>query len=245
MAGDLPEPRPEPALVPGELRGYRQFELRPDGLYPMVLSGCGAWDGHLERAVCAAGADHAPPAADCRCGLYAWYLPGSATVSVGPVSAVVAARGRCILGDRGFRAAEARIEAVALPAAVRWNPAAASRARRMLAESYPRTRVYTSERRMLRDHEPQDLHALGITPPRDRSREYRAAAIGLSVAVPLLTFLLAALPHLGLAQRMQSWWPVLVVLAVAWQAGLVWILTRLMALQTSGNDGSTARGAQG
>ena len=86
--------RQEASLVPGELRGYRQFELRPNGLYPLVHSGSGPWDGRLERAVCAAGIDHEPPATDCRCGLYAWYLPGSATVSLGPVSAVVAARGR-------------------------------------------------------------------------------------------------------------------------------------------------------
>jgi hypothetical protein len=239
MAGGQPDPRSEPALVPGELRGYRQFELRAHGLYPMVLTGSGPWDGRLERARCAAGADHPPPAADCKCGLYAWYLPGSATVSVGPVSAVVAARGRCILGDRGFRAAEARIEAVALPAVVRWMPRSASRARRMLARTYPHTRVYGSERKMLKDFPPQDVTGLGIVPPRDRSREYRAAAIGLSVAVPILTFLLAALPRLASAPRLEQWWPVLVLLAVAWQVGLVWILTRLMALQ---NDHGQAPG---
>ncbi len=238
MAGGPPEPRSEPALVPGELRGYRQFELRADGLYPMVLTGSGPWDGLLERARCAAGADHRPPAADCKCGLYAWYLPGSATVSVGPASAVVAARGRCILGDRGFRAAEARIEAVALPAVVRWTPRAGSRARRMLARAYPHTRVYGSERQMLKDFPPQDMSALGIVPPRDRSREYRAAAIGLSVAVPILTFLLAALPRLASAPQLEQWWPVLVLLAVAWQVGLVWILTRLMALQGDHGQGA-------
>ena len=78
---------PGPDLVAGELRGYRQFDLRADGLYPMVHSECGPWDGRLERARCAAGADHAAPAAECRCGLYGWYLPGSATVALGPVSA--------------------------------------------------------------------------------------------------------------------------------------------------------------
>ena len=82
---------PGPDLVAGELRGYRQFELRADGLYPTVHSECGPWDGRLEKARCAAGGDHAVPAASCRCGLYGWYLPGSATVALGPVSAVKSA----------------------------------------------------------------------------------------------------------------------------------------------------------
>ena len=115
MVDEVPAVADDVALVPGELRGYRQFSLKDDGLYPLVHTVCGPWDGHLQRAVCASGARHAAPAADCLCGLYAWYLPGSATVSLGPVSAVVLARGRCVLGDRGFRAAAARIEAVSLP----------------------------------------------------------------------------------------------------------------------------------
>ena len=130
MVDEVPAVADDVALVPGELRGYRQFSLKDDGLYPLVHTVCGPWNGRLQRAVCASGARHASPAADCLCGLYAWYLPGSATVSLGPVSAVVLARGRCVLGDRGFRAAAARIEAVSLPAAVRWHPAAAARARR-------------------------------------------------------------------------------------------------------------------
>jgi hypothetical protein len=237
MTEGVPEPRQGPALVPGELRGYRQFELRADGLYPPVHSSSGPWDGHLERARCAAGMEHPPPAADCRCGLYAWYLPGCATVSLGPASAVVAVRGRCILGDRGLRAAAARIEAVALPATVRWNPPAASRARRMLTAQYPGTRVYGSERRMLKDFPPQDVRALGIDPPRDRSRGYRAAVVALWVAVLVLTSLVAALPRFAVAHAFEHWWPMLLLLAVAWQAGLVWLFTRLIALQTSNRDG--------
>lgn len=228
-----PDPRPGTALVPGELRGYRQFQLRADGLYPLVHHRSGPWDGRMEHATCAAGAEHPAPAADCRCGLYAWYLPGSATVSLGPASAVVAARGRCILGDRGFRAANARIEAVALPAAVRWNPPAGSRARRMLELTYPQTRIYSSARRMLKDYPPHDVRGLGIDPPRDRSRGYRAAVFALCTAVVLLTYSLAALPRDTVAAVASQWWPVLVLLAVGWQAGLVWLLSRLMALQTT------------
>lgn len=222
-----------PVLVPGELRGYRQFQLRSDGLYPLVHAGFGPWDGQLECARCAAGAEHPSPAADCRCGLYAWYLSGSATVALGPASAVVAARGRCILGDRGFRAAGARIEAVTLPAPVRWNPTAAARARRMLAEHYPRTRVYTSVRRMLKDYPPQDVHELGIDPPRDRSRGYRTAAAALWAAFLILAYSLAVLPRAAVDDTLAGWWPALVVVAVTWQAALVWLITRLMSLQTT------------
>jgi hypothetical protein len=228
MTARAPAPR-EVELVPGELRGYRQFELRSDGLYPLVHSRSEPWDWRLERARCAFGAAHAPPGVDCRCGLYGWYLPGSGMVSLGPASAVIAARGRCVLGDRGFRAAEARIEAVALPAAVRWNPRAAARARRMLAERYPRTRVYGSVRRMLRAHPPHDVQALGIHPPADRSRGYRAAAVATYAAGVLLMIALAVLPWLFVGHGISHWWPLFVVfLAVAWQVGLVCLVARLL-----------------
>ncbi|MGZ4428514.1 MAG: hypothetical protein ACXVXC_12500 [Nocardioidaceae bacterium] len=232
MTTQVPAPRRAVALVPGELRGYRQFELHADGLYPLVRTAVGRWDGRLEHARCAAGSDHSPPGVDCRCGLYAWYLPGSATVSIGPASAVIAARGRCVLGERGFRAAAARIEAVALPAAVRWNPRAASRARLMLATRYPGTRVYGSVRRMLKDHPPHDVRALGIDPPVDRSRGYRAVAAATYVTGLVLMLALAVLPRLGVAHGFENWWPLLVLLfVVTWQAGLVWLIAKLLRLQ--------------
>ena len=231
MVDEVPAVADDVALVPGELRGYRQFSLKDDGLYPLVHTVCGPWDGHLQRAVCASGARHASPAADCLCGLYAWYLPGSATVSLGPVSAVVLARGRCVLGDRGFRAAAARIEAVSLPPAVRWHPAAAARARAMLAQRYPQTRVYPSTRRMLRDHPPQDVSALGIHPPRDHSRGYRAAAAVLWVGFVLGAYSLVALPRAVVTEAAADWWPMLVLLTIAWQASLVWLFLRLLAEQ--------------
>jgi hypothetical protein len=216
-------------LVPGELRGYRQFELRADGLYPLVHARSGPWAAGLERATCASGAGHAPPGSDCRCGLYGWYLPGSAMVSLGPASAVIVARGRCVLGDLGFRAAEARIEAVALPAAVRWNPRAASRARRMLAARYPGTRVYGSTRQMWRDHPPHDVRALGIHPPVDRSHGYRVAAVATYATGVMLMVALAALPWLVVGHGVSDWWPLVVVLlAVAWHVGLVCLVARLL-----------------
>lgn len=230
MSEDPPRGGNGCALVPGELRGYRQFQLRPDGLYPLVHHRTGRWGGAVHRATCAAGAEHEAPEADCRCGLYAWYLPGSATVALGPVAAVVAAQGRCILGDRGFRAARARIEAVALPTAVRLHPVSARRARRMLSERYPDTRVYSSVRAMLEDFPPHDVTGLGIEPPPDRSRGYRTAAAGLWVTVVVVTYALALMPR-AVGDTASRWWPLLVVLAVGWQAGFIWLLARLMALQ--------------
>ncbi len=242
MTDTAPRPATEPALVPGELRGYRQFQLHADGLYPLVHFGSGPWDGEREHARCDAGGEHPAPARDCRCGLYAWYLPGSATVALGPVSAVVVASGRCVLGDRGFRAAQARIEAVALPATIRWVPFAAARARRMLAATYPHTRVYGSARRMLRDHPPDDVRSLGIDPPRDRSRGYRTAAAWLWAGFMVLSYSLATAPRGLVAQLASRWWPLLVLLAVAWQVGLVWVFVRLVALQSPAAPGRARDG---
>ncbi|MGZ4684980.1 hypothetical protein [Oryzihumus sp.] len=219
-----------PALVPGELRGYRQFTLRRDGLYPLVHVSEGPWDGALQHARCAEHGHH-PPGPRCRCGLYAWYLPGSATVSVGPVAAVVAARGRCVLGDRGFRAESARIEAVTLPASLLWRPRYAARVRAMLARDYPRTRVYRLTRRMLRDHPPHDVRGLGIDPPRDPSRAYRAAAVALWASFLLAVFSLGAVPHAARVEAVTHWWPLLILVILAWQTALIWLFMRLIAQQ--------------
>ncbi|MGZ4618486.1 MAG: hypothetical protein ACXV5Q_08260 [Frankiaceae bacterium] len=158
------------ALVAGELRGYRHFQLQPDGLYPVALVTMGPWDGGTAHAACADDAGHPAPGRSCGCGLYGWYHPGDAAGRHRETAAVIAARGRTILGDKGFRTAAARIVAVTLPLPLRLRPAAAARARRMLAARYPHTRVYESRRRMLRDHPPEATHALGIRPCRNVGR---------------------------------------------------------------------------
>jgi hypothetical protein len=207
--------------------------MRAGGLYPLVHTGAGPWRDRCEQARCAAGADHAPPGEGCGCGLYGWYRPGdSSMVLLGPATAVIAARGRCVLGDRGFRAAQARIEAVALPVGVRWNPRAAARARRMLGERYPGVRVYGSVRRMVRDHPPHELQALGLDPPRDRTRRYRSAAAVTYVTGMVLTLVLAALP-LVMAGGLGGWWLLaMFVFVMVWQAVLVGLLARLLSAQT-------------
>ncbi len=217
----------ERALVAGELRGYRQFSLQADGLHPLVHRAAGPWGGGLQRAVCAAGGQHEAPAADCRCGLYAWYAPGAPAL-LGACSAVVAARGRCILGDRGFRASSARVEAVALPLSVRWWPPASARARHVLAARYPQAQVHRSTRRMLAAHPPQDLGALGITPPRDTSRAYRALLAVVFAGFLLAGYSLVLLPRAAVHDAAARWWPLVVLVVLGWHALLAWIASRLM-----------------
>jgi hypothetical protein len=135
----------------------------------------GPWSGRWEHALCAAGTDHPAPDRRCRCGLYGWYHPSDAGAAsgYGDVTAVIAARGRCILGDHGFRAASARIEAVALPPRLRARPREAARTRHMLAAHYPTATIYRSPRRMFRDHPPHRISQLGISTRPSTSRRYK------------------------------------------------------------------------
>jgi hypothetical protein len=98
----------------------------------------------LERASCAADEKHVAPEAECRCGLYAWYLRACATVSLGPASAVIRARGAVHpRGPRPFAPPLPGSRRGPAPATSVASPWAASRARQMLTERYtPGTRVY-------------------------------------------------------------------------------------------------------
>lgn len=184
----------EAALVPGELRGYRQFRLREDGLYPVARGYTGPWDGETARAVCAEDAGHTAPGRSCACGFYGWYHPSDAVGQHGEAAAVIAARGRTILGDKGFRTAAARVVAVTLPLRLRLRPAAAARAQRMLAARYPDTRVYGSRRKMLRDHPPEPTDVLGIRPCRNISRLCARVAAVLQVLFLVVAYAAILLP---------------------------------------------------
>ncbi len=111
----------------------------------------------------------------------------------------------------------------------------------MLGASYPRATVYDSMRQMLRDYPPHDVRGLGIDPPRDRSRHYRAAVMILWVTVVLPTYALAAVPRETISNTVALWWPLLLVLAIGWQVGMVWLVTRLLALQAIGPAGGASR----
>ena len=232
MVDEVPAVADDVALVPGELRGYRQFSLKDDGLYPLVHTVCGPWDGHLQRAVCASGARHASPAPDCLCGLYAWYLPGSATVSLGPVSAVVLARGRCVLGDRGFRAAAARIEAVSLPAggplAPRGRGSRPGDAGPALSADagLPLDPADAARPPAAGRQRPRGVPAAGPQ-PRPTGRRPRCCGPRSSLGA----YALVVVPRAAVADAAAHWWPMLVLLTIGWQAALVWLFLRMMAEQ--------------
>ncbi len=213
------------ALVPGALRGYRQFRLAPDGLYPLVQGALGPWSAQLQHAVCAIGGSHAAPDRGCSCGVYGWYHPDSDTGFVDQVSAVITAHGRTVLGERGFRAAQAHIDAVALPWSLWLRPAAAGRARQMLRQEYPHTAVYRSRRRMVAERPGPDLTALGITVKPDRTRRRTQLAMGLWVVVVAAFYCLVLLAP----QRQPPQWIWLgVVLGIlAAQVAAVPLLARL------------------
>ena len=75
------------------------------------------------------------------------------------------------------------------------------------------------------------MSGLGISTPADRSRAYRLATFGLSAGVMVPTYALFLIPR-DTAQTVSAGWPAFVLLVVLWQAGLVWLLTRLLKLQT-------------
>lgn len=219
-------PGGSPELVPGELRGYRRFRLIRGRLWPSVYGDCGPWGAGLEQAVCGEGEDHVAPDPECGCGLYGWYHPSRATgiSGFGDAPAVIAARGHSVLGDHGFRSACARIDAVAVPVHLRLVPGAATRAGRLLAERYPATVVYRSQRRMWRDHPPADVSGLGITVTASPSARY--------VRLGLLVWMLGVLALCWVMA--QDWvdaaepvtWLSLLGGFVAWQALLIWLASR-------------------
>lgn len=211
----------DPALVAGELRGYRRFRLAPDGLHPTVQR-TGPWAAPVEQAVCVTNGAHEAPHAGCGCGIYGWYHPADADVSgFGDVTAVIAARGRVVLGDHGFRAAAARVEAVALP----WTASTPQR-RQMLAEHYPDAVVYGSRRQLLRHHPPESLAELGVARGPSRSAHYRRAALiawllGVGVLYGLVLLPWTAAGPAGLAAGLVGF--------LAWQALLVRLFLRSTA----------------
>jgi hypothetical protein len=207
----------EPALVPGELRGFRLFRMLDGKLFPLAVDRMVAWSPDTERAVCVRSTTHAAPERDCQCGVYGWYHPSDAGGVLGALPAVIAASGRTILGDRGFRAAAARIEAVALPRGLRCNPMAAARARRLLLQNYPRTRVYSSRRLLLRDHRPQQDDALGIHPRRNPGHVYARLAFALWVVFVVTSYATVLVPPsiIALGMRRVIWLAVLLTIVVA------------------------------
>jgi len=122
--------------VPGVLRGFRHFRLSvapPDGTL-LSLNNRIPYSTGFQRAECTRKkppswasttgefvqqSRHNAPVRDCTCGIYGWYSPRTIDQGFGEgkdrCTAVIEARGRVVLGTRGFRAQEARVVAIALP----------------------------------------------------------------------------------------------------------------------------------
>jgi hypothetical protein len=222
--GGAPGPPGRPLLVAAELRGYRRFRLTDAGLMPTVHAAAGPWAAPVHVAGCRSGR-HSAPDPGCGCGLYGWYHPADARGTYGgDVTAVIAARGRTVLGDHGFRAGAARVQAVSLPGLL----ARRRSARTLLARRYPQAVVYRSRRRMLRDHPPDDLTALGITVRRSTAGRYRCAALTVWAVGVLALYSVVGLPPGAVAHAPPA--PLLGGLAAiaAWQALLVRLTTRCL-----------------
>lgn len=114
-------------LVPGRLRGYREWNLTSpadDVLLlasltartiwpwtPVQTARCQLLNGWMSKYE----QEHGPvPSPICRCGIYALNKPvfGQYGPDAAPVAGVIEAWGRVELGERGFRAQHARIAAL-------------------------------------------------------------------------------------------------------------------------------------
>jgi hypothetical protein len=172
------------SLVPGSLRGYRTWRRLgrrahlDDGMLPLtaITRRYVTW-GRSMRAQCS-NPDVAPrtlrphivgphesPAAWCQCGIYAWYEPyDAALLDAGllGVFGVIQATGLVLVGESGFRAAQAEIVAVVAR-------------KRHIVEACEAAGIVVYRRRkdLLRDYPPEDVSALiavddaAIAPPMD------------------------------------------------------------------------------
>src|SRR3954471_22460678 len=97
--------------------GYRAWHIEDDGLLRPWTFTALPWQPGANRAVCARDVRHAPPVADCMCGLYARPDPGDRRLDFRADQAVgaIAAWGDMEVHRTGFRAQHACVTALALP----------------------------------------------------------------------------------------------------------------------------------
>src|SRR5438034_746733 len=153
------------ALVPASLRGYRTWRTLsrhaplPEGALPLASvtrhvvwppkldARCTPWDTEQHAPVSAttSRAAHRSPSRSCDRGIYAWYSPDDTAMLHARVVGAVEASGLVLVGDRGFRAEQARIIAVV------------TRNRRLAAAcAAAGIRVYRRRRDLMRDYPPDD-----------------------------------------------------------------------------------------
>jgi hypothetical protein len=145
--------------------GFRQWRLIDDGLSSLTREV--RWPGGTLTARCDAGGHghEPPPAADCSCGIYAWYAPSPRTASAGTpdyVTGAVVLWGAIELHATGMRAERCRIVALALPLS-RWRKRdrLLRVARRLEVPAVPHRALWT----VARDHGATIPRAL--RPPRE------------------------------------------------------------------------------
>ena len=97
--------------------GYRAWHVEEDGLLRPWTFMALPWQPGANRAVCARDVRHAPPVADCMCGLYALTDPADRRLDFRADQAVgaIAAWGDLEVHRSGFRAEHACVTALALP----------------------------------------------------------------------------------------------------------------------------------
>ncbi|MFP3899778.1 MAG: hypothetical protein ACLFXM_02905 [Acidimicrobiia bacterium] len=229
------------ALVPGVLRGYRTWRLRRSRasadaeslpltsvtrrhiVWPPVLRArCEPGDvGFPAPWAPPIAGDHPAPQTGCNCGIYAWYSPADTGMISARVFGAVEASGLVLMGERGFRAEQARITAVV------------TRNRRLAAAcERAGVAVYRRRRDLLRDHPPEDLSSLlgggaepeGATDP-GGSGPHRPPATGFDGLVFLAVWGRAALIAAALVVLPTA--PALVTAVVAQCALIGFITTRL------------------
>jgi hypothetical protein len=123
--------------------------------------------------------NHRSPAADCTCGIYAWYTPAEARTFFTEVFGAMEASGLVLLGTQGFRAEQARITAVA------------TRNRRLAAACADAgLPVYRRRRDLVAAHPPDDVSTLLGEAPRSRTRHPQSFAFVICLSIWLRAALL-------------------------------------------------------
>jgi hypothetical protein len=161
---------PEPGFAMGSVTGYRWWALpRPDGpaggsWEPGELRGMhGTWGPGLLTARCigdlTGGAPEHGPAAvpedTCSCGFWGyWEVPPRHSMgAMLPVLGVIEGTGKTLIGETGFRCAQAKIRALHLPdCGLGLDLHAAAEAR--IAQLYPQATLYRVLGAMTREYPP-------------------------------------------------------------------------------------------
>lgn len=105
----------EPLLYPTAVYGLRHWMLPWDEQYPKGQAGK-YWPLPQKTAYCNAAMPECKrvgvPNPNCRCGIYAYFDPNVVIWGQFVVTGVVEGSGKALIGERGFRAAQAKVLAV-------------------------------------------------------------------------------------------------------------------------------------